>query len=211
MVKTALIFEAHSDDSAVGIGGTIIQLAKESYKIIDIIFSAGQKSHPHFKEDIIIKKRIREAEGIGKQFGITQTIFFGLKDNKLKEEIISKNVHERIRRLIKKYKPIKIFVTSESDIHPDHRAVNKAVVDVVDDLNYKGELYSYEVWNIFKENKPAIYNDISNYFKAKIAMLKSFKSQWYFMYLLLIPIYIRAKLYGSRNNCKYAEKLYKLR
>ena len=168
-------------------------------------------SHPHFKEDIIIKKRIRESEGIGKQFGITQTIFFGLKDNKLKEEIISKNVHERIRRLIKKYKPTKIFITSESDMHPDHRAVNQAVIDVVDDLNYKGELYSYEVWNIFKENKPTIYNDISDYFKAKITMLKSFKSQWYFMHLLLIPVYIRARLYGARNNCKYAEKLYKLR
>ena len=211
MVKTAVIFEAHSDDSSIGIGGTLIKLAKEGYFIVDVIFSSGERSHPHFKEEIIIKKRITEAERIGKQFGINQTIFFGLKDGKLKSEIIEKAVHEKIRRIVKKYKPLKILVTSESDPHPDHRAVNEAVLETINDLEYKGEVYSYEVWNFIKENKPVVYNDISNYFKAKLAMMKSFKSQWYFIYLLLVPVYLRAKLYGIKNKFKYAEKLYKLR
>ncbi len=102
-------------------------------------------------------------------------------------------------------------MTSSSDPHPDHRAVNDVVTKVIDDLNYKGEVYSYEVWNIINENSPVVYNDISKYFKAKIAMMKAFKSQWYFMYLLLIPVYLRAMFYGKKYNCKYAEKLYKLK
>ena len=211
MAKTAIIFEAHNDDLYVGLGGTIIKLVKEDYNIIEVIFSAGQRSHPHYKEDIIIKKRIEEAEGIGRQFGIKQTIFFGLIDGKIKDEIIKKDVHEKIRRIIKKYKPVKIFTTSKYDPHPDHRAVNESVIKVVNDLNYKNELYTYEVWNIVNENNPVVYNDISNYFKAKIAMMKACKSQWMWMYALLIPVYLRAKLYGIKNKFKYAEKLYRLR
>mgnify|MGYP001618511851 CR=1 FL=1 len=211
MVKNVIIFESHPDDSAVGLGGTIIKLAKEGYYIISVIFTAGQKSHPHLKEEIIIKKRIEEAEHIGKQFGVKQVIFFGLEDNKLKEEIQTKDIYSRIKRLIKKYKPVKIFTTSSSDPHPDHRAVNELILQVINDLNYKSDLYSYEVWNLINENKPVIYNDISKYFKAKIVMMKSFKSQFIFIYLLLIPVYLRALYYGFKNNCKYAEKFYKLR
>ena len=90
MVKTAIIFVAHSDDQAVGMGATVIKLAKEEYHTILVIFSAGQKSHPHYREDVIIKKRIQETEGIGRRFGIHQNIYFGLEDNKLKEEIQNK-------------------------------------------------------------------------------------------------------------------------
>lgn len=210
-MKNVIIFEAHSDDSSVGVGATIIKLVKEGYNIIKVIFAAGQMSHPHYKEEVIISKRIKETEGVGKQFGINQHIFFGLEDGKIKEEIVKKDVHDKIRRIIKKYHPVKIFTTSASDIHYDHRAVNHAVLKVIEDLNYKCEVYTYEVWNVLNENKPVVYNDISNYFKAKIAMMKSFKSQWYFIYLLLIPVYLRAKYYGMKNNFKYAEKLYRLR
>ena len=213
IMRNVIIFEAHSDDSAVGVGGTIIKLVKEGYEIIKVIFAAGQMSHPHYKEEIIIKRRINETEGVGRQFGIKQHIFFGLKDGRIKEEIIKKDVYEKINRIIKKYHPVKIFTTSASDPHPDHRAVNKAVVKVVENMNYKGEVYSYEVWNIINvnETKPIVYNDISQYFKAKIAMMKSFKSQWPSMYPLLIPVYLRAKYYGIKNKFKYAEKLYRLR
>lgn len=192
-------------------GATIIKLAKEGYELVKVIFSSGEKSHPHFIEGIITKQRIRESEGIAKRFGIKQNIFFSLDDNKVKEEIQEKNIKERIRRIIKKYKPRKIFITSASDPHPDHRAVNEAVLDVINDLNYNSDTYSYEVWNIVKENKPVVYIDISEYFKAKVAMMKSFKSQWASMYLLLIPVYVRARLNGMKNNCKYAEKFYKIK
>ena len=104
MVKTAIVFEAHADDLAVGCIGTLLKLKKEDYEIIDVIFSAGQKSHPHYKEDVIINKRIQESENVGRRFGINQNIFFGLDDNKLKEEIVSKNIKERIRRILKKCK-----------------------------------------------------------------------------------------------------------
>lgn len=132
-------------------------------------------------------------------------------DNKLKSEIEEKNVKERIRRIIKKYHPKKIFINSSIDPHPDHRAVNKAVLEIIDDLNYTCDVYSYEVWNLLKDNKPVVYVDITPYFKAKMAMMKSYKSQWVFMYPLMIVAYVRAKIYGMKSSCKYAEKFYKIK
>jgi LmbE family N-acetylglucosaminyl deacetylase len=211
MPKNTIIFEAHGDDSAVGVGGTIIKLKIENFTIIRVIFSAGQKSHPHYKENIIIKQRINESEGIGKRFGINQNIYFGLQDNKLKEEIRDKEINERVRRIIKKYKPRKIFLNSSIDPHKDHRAVNECVIDVINDLKYKSDVYEYEVWNILKDNKPVIYNDITPYFKAKIAMMKSYKSQWMFMYPLILVTYIRGLIYGLKNKCRYAERFYKIK
>ncbi|MEK6932794.1 MAG: PIG-L deacetylase family protein [Nanoarchaeota archaeon] len=211
MSKTAIIFEAHNDDLYVGVGGTLVKLVKQGYDVIEVVFSAGQMSHPHYKEEIIINKRIKEAESIGRQFGIKQTIFLGLKDNKLEKEIKLKDIHERIRNIIKRYDPVKIFCTTSTDPHPDHRAVNHAVMKVIESLNYNKDVYGYEVWNLANENTPVTYNDISDYFKAKIAMMKACKSQWFYMYLLLLPVYFRAKYYGIKNNFKYAEKLYILR
>ncbi len=211
MTKIAIIFEAHSDDFAVGGGGTLIKLKKEDYYIIKVIFSAGQKSHPHYKEEVIIKQRIQETEGIGRRFGINRNIFFGLEDNKLKQEIQEKDIRERIRRIIKKSHPRKIFVNSSIDPHQDHRAVNEAVIDVINDLNYGADIYEYEVWNILKDNKPVTYTDITPYFRAKIAMMKAYRSQWIFMYPLIIAVYLRAKFYGFKHECKYAEKFYKIK
>src|SRR3989344_5286165 len=182
MTKIAIIFEAHSDDFAVGGGGTLIKLKKEDYYIIKVIFSAGQKSHPHYKEEVIIKQRIQE-----------------------------KDIRERIRRIIKKSHPRKIFVNSSIDPHQDHRAVNEAVIDVINDLNYGADIYEYEVWNILKDNKPVTYTDITPYFRAKIAMMKAYRSQWIFMYPLIIAVYLRAKFYGFKHECKYAEKFYKIK
>jgi len=211
MTKNVIVFVAHADDESVGCIGTLIKLKTENYNIIKVIFSAGQKSHPHYKEDIIIKQRIQESEGIGKRFGINQNIYFGLEDNKLKVEIISKDIKERIRRIIKKYKPRKIFVNSEIDPHKDHRAVNECVLEVINNLNYYCDVYEYEVWNILNDNKPVFYVDITKYFKAKVAMMKSYKSQWLFMYPLMLVTYFRGIIYGFKNKCTYAEKFYKIK
>ncbi|MBU1203807.1 MAG: PIG-L family deacetylase [Nanoarchaeota archaeon] len=182
----------------------------EGYDIIKVVFSAGEKSHPHYKEDIITKERIRETEKISRKFGIKETIYFGLKDSILSKEI-NPEIKKQAGDLINKHDPEKIFIPCEKDPHQDHRAVHKAIIEVIDSISYKGEVYSYEVWNVVKEEKPVKYVDITDYFNKKIKMMKSFRSQWHFMYPLLIPAYFRARIYGAKISCKYAEKLYKLR
>jgi len=210
MPKRVIIFCAHSDDEAAGAGGTLVKLIKEKYNIIKVVFSSGELSHPHYKRDVIVKERIKETLQIGKKYKIRETVFFNLEDSKLKKNMGDK-IKEEIVNLIEKHNPHKIFIPSEHDPHSDHRAVHDAVLEVLKNIKYQKELYSYEVWNIVRENYPAMYVDISKYFKKKIEMMKGFKNQWHFMYPLILPIYFRARYYGYKAGCKYAEKFYKIR
>ncbi len=210
MPETIMILCAHSDDESVGMGGTIHKYLAEGKRIIKIVFSFGQQSHPHIRDDITTKTRVKETKRISGNLGI-ETYFLGLSDTKLLEEIKKHKIKEKLKILIKKYKPKRIFVTSDQDIHPDHRAVNLVTQKALKELNSKIELYSFEVWNLINENKPATYIDITPYYKKKIKLMKEFRSQKHFMYPLLLPIYFRSRRYGRKIKTKFAEKFYKIR
>lgn len=209
--ENVLVFCAHSDDEAVGMGGTIAKYASEGKDVIKVVFSFGESSHPHFQPSVVINKRIEETEKASNYIGIKKTIFLGLRDTKLKEDVKKSNAPERVRELINEYKPSRIFVPSALDPHPDHQAVNRAVIAVVSKFRKKYPVFEYEVWNVIKENKPMLFVDISKFYKKKIRYMKYFSSQWSFMYALMLPAYFRSRYYGSKNKCKFAEKFYKIR
>jgi len=204
-----IVFCAHDDDFAVGALGTILKEIDNGNNVLEVIFSAGQKSHPHYKEEVIARKRANDTLSVNEKLGI-ETLFLGLDDTKL-AHVIDTNIRDKIKELIKSQKPEKIFVDSQYDIHLDHRAVFKCVNGILDEMDFKTKVYSYEVWNLLKENKPAVYEDISNYFLKKINIMKMYKSQLYFMYALMLPVYIRCKLYGRKIKTKYAEKFYRIK
>ncbi len=204
-----LVFCAHADDEIVGMGGALTKYAKEGKDIITVIFSFGEKSQPHLKEEHIAKTRVLESKKVDYLIG-KESIFLGLDEGKIKEQAERFGVKEKIKNFVKKYKPTKIFTLSSSDAHKDHREVNDIVVSALHDIKYKGELYSFEVWNVVDENRPAIFVDVSSTFKKKLSLLKKYKSQRLFVYLLWLPIYFRARKYGNKIGCLYAEKFYKL-
>ncbi len=206
--ENILIFCAHSDDAEIGCGGTILKLRKEGNKILHIVFSYGERSHPHLKEKVIAKAREKETSVIDKILK-RKTIFLGLKESRFTENL--KETKKKIIGIIKKYKPSKIYTLSSLDSHPDHRAVNNIIMEVINEIKYKGEVYAFEVWNVINEDRPIVYEDITDTFKEKLDLLKHFKSQWLSIYIQLIPMIFRARLYGNKNNCKYAEKFYKLK
>ena len=200
-----------SDDEAIGVAGTIQKHIKEKKKVIKVVFSGGEKSHPHLQEKHVKKERKKESKIAANILGIEEIITLGLKDLNLKKEIERPSVEKRVKDIIKKYNPERIYCTSSQDPHPDHRAVNQIVLKVIDTFRKKYPVFAYEVWNLKQEVNPAIYIDITKYMDKKLEYIKSFKSQWVYMFTLYFPAIARAKQYGMKNNCKYAEKFYKLR
>src|SRR3989344_6347442 len=209
MANTIMAFVAHSDDDLIGIGGTLAKYRKEGKNIVVVIFSYGEKSHPHLKEEVVSAARQKETEEIDKIFQ-RESIFLGLEEGKIRQEAKEKNIKEQIKVLVRRYNPEKIFTHSASDPHPDHKAINSVVLKILRAIKYKGGIYTFEVWNILKEDKPAIYIDISETFHLKKMALKKFKSQRLFIYPLWIPMLLRARSYGKKCGCKYAEKFYKI-
>ena len=215
MKETTLVFCAHSDDEVIGMGGTIAKYSHEGKDIIVVIFSKGDASSPWLKKHYLIEERKKEAQSIDAYIGVKRTINLGLKDGHLAEEIEKKKIRKTIKSIIKHYHPSQIFTHSKFDPHfsGDHKAVNKAVVDVLENLDPKRKIstFVFEVWNIRGETSPKMYVDVSSTFKKKIKAMLMFRSQWSSIYPLLSPVYIRAKLAGIQNHTKFAERFYKVR
>ncbi len=213
MKKTILVFGAHSDDLEIGMGATIAKYKQEGKEVIGIVFSSGEKSSPWLKKDYLTESRREEAKKIGEFMGCKNTVFFGLQDMALQEEIKKPKVKKAIRNIINHYKPKVIFTHSKLDPHPDHRAVNKAVFDVLDEVDSRKKIsvYIFEVWNVLNETRPRMYVDVSETFGKKIEAMKKFKSQKVFIWTLMLPVIIRAFFCGLHAKCRFAERFYKIR
>lgn len=211
--ETILVCCAHADDETIGMGGTIAKYSKEGIDIITVIFSFGENSSPWLKSDDLILDRKKEAKAIGEFLGSKETIFLGLKDAYLEEEIKDPKIKEVLKKVFMRFKPSRIFTHASSDPHKDHRSVNELVAKTIEeyDKENKIRLYTFEVWNVVNDSHPVIYVDVTKTFRKKIEAMKKFKSQKVFIYTLLIPVYIRAILSGRANHCRFAEKFYKVR
>jgi len=212
--NSVIVFCAHSDDQILGVGGTLAKYTKEGKKVTTVIFSYGESTHPLLQRKVTVEMRVKEAQKADKIIGGSRVIFLGLKENKFFDETDEKDIFNRIIALIKDLKPSKIFTHNIDDPHPDHRAVTKIVKDVLDEMEYKCDVYSFQIWSPIKfveRNSPKLIVDISNTFKTKIEALKCFKSQKVSIYTLFPFMFLGILINGINNNMKYAEVFYKIR
>lgn len=213
--ESILFLCAHNDDQVIGAGGTVAKYSKEGKKIVTVIFSFGESSNP-FEQDIFTKKtRVIESKRASKVLGEHEIYYLGLKEAQFKEEINAKNIYEKIEKIIKRIKPTKIFTHSIDDPHPDHKQLYFFTMELAEKIDYKGDIYSFNVWNYFfnfrKTDSPRLVVDITDTFKIKIEAFKKHKSQGPARLSHMWGIYIKAILRGLENHMKYAEVFYKIR
>lgn len=192
-------------------GGTIAKSVAEGKKVVKVVFSHGEKSIPHLQEAVVKKARYQETDKASEFIGITSYKNLGLRDTKLKNDVLKPFVTRELREMIMLIRPEKIYIPSALDPHPDHQAVNSIVLRAVKSLKRHYPVYAFEVWNVLRETHPRVYVDISPYIDIKMTYIKMFKSQWVYMFSLYLPALFRSFYYGRKNNCSYAERFYKLR
>ena len=215
--ETIIIFGAHFDDEVLSSGGTIKKYSQEGKKVISVIFHIGGVSIPWLKEKLVIKERLKETEKVHKMLGISETICLGLQEFKRKDWAEKKEVIEKVKTLIKEYKPSKMFCHSRFDTHQDHRFVNVVVLKAAEELNYKGDVYTFDIWNpanildIIKKQRPKLCVDISKTFKTKLKAIEAYKSQKLYTYQLLPAVHFNARKSATKINSKFAECFEKIR
>ena len=214
--ETIVVFAAHSDDQIIPIGGTIAKYAKEGRGVITVIFTEGGITT--LRDHLYINIRKKEALKADKMIGVKKTIFLKIPETQLVKEAKNPKLMAKIKSIINKYKPDKIFTHTIYDIHHDHRAVHKIITKAVDEIKGKKySVYTFDVWdvaktlNLLRKDTPKLLVDISETFEAKIKAINLFKSQRFYTYRLLPYVYINAITNGKKNNCKYAEVFYKIR
>lgn len=213
--ESILFLCAHNDDQIVGAGGTVAKYAKEGKSVVTVMFSFGETSLPHYQEKISRRTRVLESRKAAKILGESENYYLGLKEGNFTREIEEKNIYKKIETIIKRIKPVKIFTHSIDDPHPDHRAVYAFTMSLADKINYKGEIYSFNVWNYFlnirKRDTPKLVVDITGTFKIKVEAFRKHKSQWPSFVSHMWNIYIQAILNGFNNNMRYAEIFFRVR
>ncbi|MFW5746544.1 MAG: PIG-L deacetylase family protein [Nanoarchaeota archaeon] len=216
--ETVLILCAHPDDEILGVGGTIAQYTAEGKMVRTVIFSKGEGSHPWMREKVVHTIRMQESMVAGHLVGTDETIFLGLRDGQLTKDCKDPSVAERIKAIILRYKPDKIFTHDMDDlVYPDHKAVNKVVLTVVDELmaknRWRGDVYTFNIWfmNFRKTLKPKLVVDISSTFRQKRKALRAFKSQKIALLQLIPFVYAKAFFDGLHSDVRFAETFYKVR
>ncbi len=217
MDENILVVVAHSDDQIIGAGGTTAKYASEGATVKTVIFFSGEETHPHFQEEIIVNTRMNESLQADKVVGGKGINFFSFTESSFREEDFPE-AREKLVKIIDSFKPTKIFTHSAEDTHPGHKKVNKIVLDAVDSMNRKIEVYVFDIWNPFRFNKrkhASLIIDISQHFKTKTKALKSFKSQFsiygFLNVLALVVMYVKNVTNGWKYKTKYAEVFYKIR
>ena len=213
------VFCAHPDDEVIGPGGTLLKYAKAGIECHVIIFSGGEMSHSLYNKKKLVKLRERESVRAGEILEISKIVNLGLRDMHLKQDVLNPEVQEKVKNIIKRINPEKVFTHAIDDmLFIDHRAVHDCVVKAVKDINKKREqrqrinLYTFNIWtfNVRKRNSPRLVINIDNEFKEKVRALKEFKSQKMALLQLTPVVYIKALLSGWKHDCKFAEEFHKV-
>ncbi|MEM4755778.1 MAG: PIG-L deacetylase family protein [Candidatus Woesearchaeota archaeon] len=203
---------AHNDDYIIGAGGTIAKYLAEGKRVIHIIFSYGELGNILVKKELVRKTRFRESLDADAVLGGKDIIYLDLPETKFLEEFDKKKSF--MIKVLEKYKPTRIFTHAKDDPHPDHQAVYKIVMEITSDLQWKPEVYTFDVWNLLNLKKRMnikLIVDITPTFKKKVAAFKLHKSQKLVIFLHLWSIYLKARIAGFSHETKYAEIFYKER
>jgi LmbE family N-acetylglucosaminyl deacetylase len=212
--SSVLIVCAHSDDQIFGPGGTVAKYAKEGKKVHTIIFSYGEQSLPLTQKEYTIRARVKEAQDVDKYLGGHGVTFLGLEETKFSDQFKSKKMYPKLKRLILQYNPSIIFTHSIDDPLSDHRSLNKLLLETIDRMRYKCDVYMFDVWNIFnfkKRHYVKIVVNITDTFAMKVKALKMFTSQKRSLLMLMWSVYLRAWHSGRDIKVRRAETFYKIR
>lgn len=213
-----LVFVAHSDDQVIGPGGAVAKYAASGDNVFTVICAKDGFLHQHLKEEIITDARVQESEKADAILGGSGVQFLDVPDGKMKQSLSEERMRKQIRDILLKHQPKKIFTHAKDEAHPDHVAVNEALLSVYDELAAEGKLdsaiYSFGIWRLFKwhqRTNPRLVVDITETFHKKIQALSVFKSQKYIILTLRWSVYLKAIISGFRYGAKFVEVFYQLR
>ena len=210
LMDTILFICAHSDDHIIGAGGTIANYVAEGKRVIVLILSYGERTHPWLKADVAKTLRAQETKEADAIIGCGSR-FFDLRESHYPEEFPA--IRDEVLAIIKKDKPARVFTHSSEDPHPDHQACYQITRELLKISKLKTELYTFSIWNPFslrKNNLPSMYVDITSTHAKKVRALRSFRSQWIALFLLFGSIFTRELKNGIHIGTRYAENFYRI-
>ena len=210
-MQSILVFAPHPDDAELGMGGTIVKLARQGHRVHIVDMTNGEPT-PHGSVEI----RARESAAAAKVLGVERTLL-GLKNREVVHDIASRH---KTAAIIRKHQPDWLFVPYPLDAHPDHMAVTRICEDarfdaklhksdIPGDPFYPKRIIYYFCTHLLLNFTPSFCIDISDTIEQKLAAVNCYASQFVGK-SAHVPEMVRTitAYFGTRIGTAYAEPFY---
>lgn len=181
-MTTVLIVAAHTDDEALGCGGTIARHVAEGDTVYAVFMADGVTSRAGADLDDL-RRRNAAAENVRVILGIKENFYLGLPDNRM-DSIPLIDVVQKLEPIVNKLNPNIVYTHHHGDLNVDHRITHKAVMTACRPMPGSSvhAIYAFEVMSSTEwapmDAAPFIPNhfiDIEKYLDRKIQALEIYK------------------------------------
>lgn len=182
MTKTVLVVAAHTDDEALGCGGTIAKHVAQGDVVYAVFFADGVTSRPG-ATSAELELRTAAAAKAHSILGIKQSFMLGLPDNRMDTVPLLDTV-QKLEAVIDEVQPSVIYTHHYGDLNIDHRITHQAVMTAcrpVPNSQVK-EIYAFEVLSATEWNTPGtcsftphLFVDITEHLEAKMSALAAYQ------------------------------------
>lgn len=181
MSKTILVVAAHSDDEALGCGGTIARHVAEG-DTVHVVFLADGVSSRQGVDSQELECRLGATEHARQVLGIKTTTFLGLPDNQL-DSLPLIEIIRLFEQVIRQINPQTIYTHHYGDLNIDHRIAHQTVMTAcraTPESSVK-EILTFEVMSSTEWSSvglapflPNLFVDISAYMEIKLQALNAY-------------------------------------
>ncbi|QEA40060.1 PIG-L family deacetylase [Pistricoccus aurantiacus] len=181
MSKTVLVVAAHTDDEALGCGGTMARHVAEGDTVHTVFLADGVSSRQD-NDDGALDERQQAAERAQQILGVSSTSYLGLPDNRL-DSLALLDIVQPLEVVIARLAPDTIYTHHFGDLNIDHRKTHEAVMTACRPLpgTTVKEILTFEVMSSTEWSSagqapflPTLYIDISNYLDTKQKALEAY-------------------------------------
>lgn len=176
----ALVIAPHPDDAELGMGGTIVRLLGQGWKVGILDLTNGEPTPLGSPE-----RRAAETVAASAALGVTWRQNLGLPNRSLEATLENRRA---LAGVFRQARPRFLFAPYGEDAHPDHVAATKLVEEArfwskLTKTDMPGEpfhparvLYYFSVHLRIVE-RPSFVVDVSDQLDAKVAALRCYRSQ----------------------------------
>ncbi|MBF0282756.1 MAG: PIG-L family deacetylase [Zetaproteobacteria bacterium] len=181
MNKTVLVVAAHTDDEAIGCGGTIAKHVAAGDEVHALFLADGVTSREASTKQSMIKREVaaKKAQQI---LGISSSTCLGLPDNRL-DTVALLDIVQSIEKQIQRRQPQVIYTHHYGDLNIDHRITHQAVITACRPQPGSSvrEIYAFEVMSSTEWATPDLtpfmpntFIDITKYWHKKKEALERY-------------------------------------
>lgn len=126
-MKRILVLAAHSDDEAIGCGGTIAAYTSKGHDVTVVFLTNGVGARNIDGEDHQVLRRVAASRAACEVMGVSRIEQLDFPDNRL-DSVPLLDVVQAIEPIIAEVKPSIILTHFADDLNVDHRVCHQAVL-----------------------------------------------------------------------------------